>query len=120
MSSQVKIDGILYELDSFQKTACVLNSEYSGIVNIPNSVVYNNKTYQVTSIGVSAFYGCKGLISVTIGNNVRSIEECAFVGCENLASLTIGNSVKTIGPCAFSDCRSLTSVTLPNSVTKLN
>ena len=41
-------------------------NEYSGNVVIPESVIYNNETYSVTSIGSSAFEDCRGLTSVTI------------------------------------------------------
>ena len=49
------------------------SNEYSGAVNIPESVTYNGKTYPVTSIGGSAFYRCSGLTSVTIPSSVTSI-----------------------------------------------
>ena len=53
---------------------------YSGIVNIPASVSYNNKTYSVTSIGNSAFDRCSGLTSIEIPNSVTSIGSGAFRG----------------------------------------
>ena len=49
------------------------SNEYSGAVNIPESVTYNGKSYPVTGIGESAFYYCRGLTSVTIPNSVTSI-----------------------------------------------
>ncbi len=70
----------------------------------------------MTSIGGSAFYYCKGLTSVTIGNSVTSIGDYAFTFCSGLTSVTIPNSVTSIGNYAFSDCSGLTSVTIGNSV----
>ncbi len=72
--------------------------------------------YTVTSIGDSAFYYCKTLESVTIGNSVESIGERAFFCCEKLETISIPDSVKTIGDCAFDTCIVLNSVELGNCV----
>ena len=55
--------------------------EYSGKIVIPETVNYNGNTYTVTSIGQSAFYGCKGLTSIEIPNSVTSIGYYAFGEC---------------------------------------
>ena len=73
----------------------------------------------VTSIGNSAFFGCTGLTSVTIGNSVTSIGERAFRNCTGLTSIVIPNSVTSIGRYAFEGCTGLTSITIPNSVTSI-
>jgi hypothetical protein len=75
-----------------------------------------------TSIGSSAFDGCKGLTgSLTIPNSVTSIGRYAFRFCSGFAgSLTISNSVTTIGDEAFYACTGFTgSLTIPNSVTSI-
>lgn len=118
------------------------SNEYYGIVAIPDSVNYNNVTYNVTSIvsyafrscpalnsvrignnvtsiGSYAFSDCSGLISVIIGNSVTSIGNYAFDGCSKLTSVTLGNSVMSIGSYAFRNCTGLNSVTVPNSVTSI-
>ena len=56
------------------------NKNCSGAIIIPEKVTYDSKEYSVTSIGSSAFYGCSGLTSVTIGNSVTNIGERAFYG----------------------------------------
>ncbi|MBR5974737.1 MAG: leucine-rich repeat domain-containing protein, partial [Clostridiales bacterium] len=74
----------------------------------------------VTSIGESAFSGCKGLEEVVIPNSVTSVDNSAFSGCKNISSLTIGSGVTSIGEFAFSGCKGLTEVVIPNSVTSID
>ena len=95
------------------------NSFYSGIVNIPETVIYQGNPYSVTCIGGSAFYLCKNLRSVSIPNSVRSFEQKSFYGC-GITSLIIPNSVTSIGGRAFQNCSALTSITIPNSVTNID
>ena len=73
----------------------------------------------VTSIGEAAFNGCSGLTSLTIPSRVTSIGGGAFYGCSNLTSLTIPSSVISIGSSAFYSCSGLTSLTIPSSVTSI-
>ena len=73
----------------------------------------------VTSIENKAFYGCSALTSLVIGNGVTSIGDDAFYGCSALTSLVIGNSVTTIGYYAFAGCSALTSATIGSSVTSI-
>ena len=127
-ASGTSVDGIWYNFNYDNLTAEVTyqgdkfnsySDEYSGLVVIPSSVTYNNKTYTVTSIGYGAFYNCSGLTSVTIGNRVTRIGDYAFFDCTGLTSMTIPKSVTGIGDGAFLNCTGLTSVTIPNSVTSI-
>ena len=56
----------------------------------------------VTSIGDSAFYGCKSLCSLVIPDGVTGIGNYAFADCSSLTSLIIPDSVTSIGKGAFS------------------
>ena len=70
----------------------------------------------VTSIGKTAFYGCKGLTSIVIPMGVTAIETRTFAKCSSLASVEIPATVTSIDNGAFYECRSLTEVKLPSSV----
>ncbi|MCL2677672.1 MAG: leucine-rich repeat domain-containing protein, partial [Clostridiales bacterium] len=108
----------------------------SGItyVYIPNSV---------TEIGGGAFYGCKGLASVTIPKSVKSIDNAyaersahadiasALGGFAEPTSVATGNSVTAIADAddelpveyvyygVFDDCTGLESVIIADGVTKI-
>ena len=147
-----EVDGIYYNITSSTDMTVEVtyrgdydysySNEYSGAVNIPESVTYYGSIYSVTSIGneafedcsgltsveipnsvtsigESAFEFCSGLTSVVIPNSVTSIEYSAFAGCDGLTSVVIGNSVTSIGEYAFDYCPGLTSVVIPNSVTSI-
>ena len=73
----------------------------------------------VTSIGGNAFEGCSGLTELILPNSVTSIGNAAFFGCTGLTELTLPNGVRSIGDSAFSGCSGLTELTLPNGVTSI-
>ena len=118
----VEVDGIWYELNDVDPTAIVVKSgdaPYSGAIEIPNSISYNNKNYIVISIGEEAFAGCDALTSVTLRPGIESIEQGGFYECVWLESVNIPNGVKKIGLGAFSGCERLPYVSIPSSVTEI-
>lgn len=114
------IDGIEYK--TYGNSVDVIGGDpniYAGDLVIPETVVYNSKTYNVTEIASCAFAGSTKLTSVVIPNGVTDIRSGAFYGCINLLSVTIPNSVGQICGSAFQYCSNLQSVTIPNSVSSI-
>ena len=115
-----EVDGIYYGREDNTTVYVTFGTyTYSGSVTIPEQVTYDDITYNVTSIGFSAFSYSNNLTSVTIPNSVTSIGNDAFRGCTGLTSINIPNSVISIGDFAFTDCTGLTTLTIPGSVTSI-
>lgn len=113
-----KVDDIYYSIvSSTDKTVEVARNDGNiGDIVIPNLVVYNDVSYKVVGIGLSAFSGSSEVTSVKIPNSVTSIGNYAFYNCSGLTSVVIGKSVASIGQNAFSSCSSLTSVFIEDLV----
>ena len=139
----VTIKGVVYSLDGTGGAYVVTRT---GVVpanlTIESQVTIGGKNYAVKSIGYTAFFRDKNLVSVTIpdsvtlidngafstmdnlttvviGNGVKKINDGAFYDNPKLAAVQLGNAVKSIGNGAFSDDPSLTSITIPATVTSV-
>ena len=88
------------------------DNEYTGVLNIPQSVVLNEVTYPVTAIGDMAFALNTGLTSVNIPDGVTSIGMVAFYGCTALSSFNMPKSLTSVifTDNLFYECYNLTSI----------
>ena len=106
-------DGIYYNKSGSNVTVTYKDANYnsySGTVNIPATVTYNGTTYNVTSIGMSAFSNCTDLIRVVIPNSVQYIMNYAFQNCTGLLNITLPASLAAVYQNVFSGCTSLKSI----------
>ena len=65
-----EVDGIYYNVKSSSELTVEVtyeknegytySSPYSGIITLPETVIYDGNTYRVSSIGERAFESCKG------------------------------------------------------------
>ena len=91
-------NGVYYQIDNYNKEAYVCcknfnvnSAAYKGDVIIPNSIVYNGLTYNVTMINSSAFKYCSELKSVSIPSSIKKIGLYAFKGCRDLTAVYIND-----------------------------
>ena len=117
----VEIDGIYYDCrhntgiypvvtykDIYKGTP-----EYFGNIVIPETIIYEGKSYTVEYIGYDAFAGCTNLKSVILPNSISSIDNRAFKGCTGLTYVYIPQKAK-IWEDAFKDCPNLHLYQHPN------
>jgi len=120
----IEVDGIYYQIFDDMNTATITyardGNSYSGDIVIPDNFNYENKIYEVVTIGTQAFLNCSSLKSVYIGNNVKRIEYNAFKNCRELKNIVLSSNLEFIGDDAFQGCSGLQSIEIPNSVTKIN
>ena len=111
--SQINVDGLHYCLLGDCKARVVRCKNISGDIVIPESIIVNNKKYDVTEISTNAFLDNRKLTSVVMPNSIVSIGNYAFRFCSNLTHVTLPNSLKYSGGCMFGDCNSLASIVFP-------
>ena len=72
---------------------CLIETESKILIaGCKNSIIPTDGS--VTRIGDYAFFGCTGLMSVTIGNSVTSIGLLAFFGCTGLTSIMFNGTME--------------------------
>lgn len=119
-AEEITVDGIKYEIDPTEKTATVAKNKYfSGDLVVPSSILYNDETYNVLSIGAWAF-DCADVKSAVISDGVKEIAYSAFFGCSNMVSITLPPSITSIGGDAFVNCKKLVTVYITDLEAWLN
>ena len=111
------VDGIYYNKvskDSVEVTfkGESLNSvanEYIDTVVIPATVDYEGTVFRVVNLGQFAFAQCE-LLEAVIFTDIERISWGAFWGCKGIKSITITESVQTIESFAFYDCENLSTI----------
>lgn len=110
-----EVEGITYEV-SGDEVSILEADDNSGDVEIPSTVVINDKTYTVTSIADGAFMNNTKMTSVSIANSVTSIGVNAFNGCTRLSEISIGSAVAAIDSKAFANIKPVATTRGDNGI----
>jgi hypothetical protein len=106
-------DGVRYVPISTSERTCdafdCVNTESAVNINIPSKVKYNKAEFLVKNILPHFAYNNTFIKSLTIDIN-GEISDYAFYGCRTMETVTIGNNITTIRDFAFLNCSSLTAV----------
>ena len=86
-------------------------------LNIPDSIC--DFGFNEMNIRNRAFFNCKLLSDVKIGNRVKRIGAHSFEGCRLIREIIIPPSMKKIECSAFKNCRALESINIPSEVRKI-
>lgn len=114
VGSKIVENGIQYTVTSVDKNTMSVTGyvgELSDVV-IPDNI----GDYRVTKVADKAFYGCKTITSLQLGDYVTSIGVKAFTNCTKLQSVEFEDSLKTISAYAFYGCTKLADVSMDDAV----
>ena len=90
-------------------------------VSIPQKIMINGVSYQVTSIAAKAFKANKKIRSIVIPSTIRKIGKQAFLNCKNLKKITLKTSYlskKAIGEKAFKGIHKKATIKVPKKQKK--
>lgn len=113
-----RVNGIRYSVNGDEATVIGLYGEIVDI-EIPCFVTYDDITYTVAAVGNQAFAYRPDLVSVILGDSIKTIGNEVFMNSHNLVSVTLGNNMTTMGYGVFRYCYKLAEVIIPASVTSI-
>ena len=116
----VHIDGLSYylipETNHAELVGHMRDYKDTCSVDLPETVMYNNKEYKVVKVEGYAFCG-HNITSITIPNSVTSIGDTAFRYCTALQAITISKDINILK--AFRHCPMLTNIQYTDGIDSL-
>ncbi len=85
-------------------------ADYAFFMAVTLKTVSNIGSAGVKYIGRGAFALCLSLGTITLSDEMETIEDYTFYQCANLLNVTLPQSLKTVGRSAFYECKLLTEV----------
>ena len=118
------ICGLEFQLniDTTNKTAeitdwrvVVKDASLATNIVIPESIVYDNETYTIVSLG-QALRACKDVYTIILPNSINRLTDRSFASCGNLVRVQLGDGITTLPKYLFQNSNLLESVDIPESV----
>lgn len=122
-------DGVVYKASGRNLTAQAATvkpangdapGKYTGDIVIPETIVYNDIEYTVTSVGTA--FAKSEITSIVIGDGVTLIGRGAFQNCSMLKTVKLPATLTAqgLGGSAFQNCVSLEEISIPGGITDLS
>lgn len=89
-------------------------------IEVPSTIKYNNKFYDIISIGKSGFSSCENLTSIKLPDTLQCIGAYAFLQCSKLESIDLPDNITNIEDYTFFRCTSLKSIKFPKNLTQIS
>lgn len=106
-----------FNIDKFTNTASLVANDYTGHIDIPETINYGGESYTVTCIDENCF-AQSSITEVTLPQTITTIKRGSFYNCINLGSIFIPKCVVDLGSDAtnqtygcFEKCINLKEVT---------
>ena len=116
----VDIDGIDYSFSEGEATVTTVNKSCTlTVVDIPETVTYEEVTYTVTEIAKQAFKSNSSITSVTIPSSVTTVGDEAFYQCGSLTNAVFEGADTALGNKIFMFCGKLVSASIPANIEKI-
>ena len=114
------VDGMYFRHFSDHTACLILFKGENDTVIIPDTLVFNDAIYTVTSIGYRAFDNCQSLKTIVIPKSVKSIGDYAFNKCQSLSTITLPDSLQYLGQYAFANNSRLEQAILNKGLMTIN
>ena len=92
------------------------NSPSNSIITIPNEIVNDGISYNITKLGENSFLNNSSLTTINLPDTLEVIGLDAFKKCINLNNVVLPDSLHTLEQGAFNRCSALSNIKLPNSL----
>lgn len=122
LTTEVRSGDFWYVVNPDKLTASLTaydpQSTPAASVAVPATIQFANRTFNVTEIGVNAFFRYKTITSISLPESIKKIDSGAFVET-SITALSLPNSITEFGQGALSGIPLIKSITIPNSVKKI-
>ena len=86
-------------------------TSYSRDLYVNDNLITEINLQKATKINGYAFFNCKSIKTVNVGETVQSIGQASFANCVGLTSVNLSNSISGISDETFSNCQNLEKIT---------
>ncbi len=69
-----------------------VDSNTSGTLTIPSTVMHDNAVYSVTSLSSRSFYSCQYISAIVLPDSITSLSSFSFFNCSSLTSIEVSSN----------------------------